>query len=137
MILSAVLNIVISVVLAKPFGVVGVQFGSLVSFLPIAYGRIRFVVGNFFEQSVKKYLFKHIGLFTIIIIEGIMVYLLTRNMPVTLIGILLRFLVWGTVPLAINLLIYFRDPRFKDMCRYFGNIINILVKKLHGKNKSI
>ena len=133
MLLSAILNIIVSVALAKPLGVTGVQIGTFVAFLPIAYGRIRFVVGGFFGQSVKKYLLKHAGLFTVVLFEGAAVYLLTRNMPITVVGILLRFLVWGTVPLAINLLIYFRNPHFKDMCGYFKNLINILLDKIKPK----
>lgn len=133
MLLSAILNIIVSVALAKPLGVTGVQIGTFVAFLPIAYGRIRFVVGGFFEQSVKKYLLKHAGLFAVVLAEGATVYLLTRHMPITVGGILLRFLVWGAVPLAINLLIYFRNPHFKDMCGHFKNLLNILLDKIKPK----
>ena len=130
MLLSAILNIVVSVSLAKPLGVTGVQIGTFVAYLPIAYGRIRFVVGGFFGQSVKKYLLKHAGLFAVVLVEGAAVHLLTRDMPVTVGGILLRFLVWGIVPLAVNLLIYFRNPHFKDMCGYFKNLFNIVMNKI-------
>ena len=130
MLLSAILNIVVSVSLAKPLGVTGVQIGTFAAYLPIAYGRIRFVVGGFFGQSVKKYLLKHAGLFSVVLVEGAAVHLLTRNMPVTVGGILLRFLVWGIVPLAVNLLIYFRNPHFKDMCGYFKNLFNIVMNKI-------
>ena len=135
MLLSAILNIIISVTLAKPLGVTGVQIGTFVAFLPIAYGRIRFVVGGFFGQSVKKYLLKHAGLFAVVLVEGAAVYLLTKNMPITVVGILLRFLVWGTVPLAINLLIYFRNPHFKDMCGYFKNLFNMAKDEIKCRNR--
>lgn len=130
MLLSAILNIIVSVALAKPLGVTGVQIGTFVAFLPIAYGRIRFVVGGFFGQSVRKYLLKHAGLFAVVLAEGAVVYLLTRRLQITVAGILLRFLVWGTVPLAINLLIYFRNPHFKDMCGYFRNLLKIVLGKI-------
>ena len=133
MLVSAVLNIIVSVSLAKPLGVTGVQIGTFAGFLPIAYGRIRFVVKGFFGQSVKKYLAKHAGLFAVVILEGATLYFLTRNMPVTLVGILLRFLLWGTIPLAVDLLIYFRSPHFKDMCGYFKNLLNIVMSKAKQK----
>lgn len=133
MLVSAVLNIIVSVSLAKPLGVTGVQIGTLVAYLPIAYGRIRFVVKGFFGKSIKKYLAKHAGLFAVVILEGAALYLLTRNMPVTLVGILLRFLLWGTIPLAVDLLIYFRSPHFKDMCGYFKNLLNIVKSKAKQK----
>ena len=130
MMLSAILNIITSVALAKPLGVTGVQIGTFVAFLPIAYGRIRFVVGSFFEQSVKKYLVKHAGLFTVVLVEGAAVYLLTRNMPISFVGIFLRFVIWATVPFEINLLIYFKNPHFKEMCRYFKNLPRMIVNKI-------
>lgn len=133
MLLSAVLNILLSVALAKPLGVTGVQIGTFFGFLPIAYGRIRFVVGHFFGQSVKKYLWKHTALFAAVLAEGAALHLLTRNMPVTLPGILLRFLAWAAVPLAANLLIYFRNPHFKDMCGYLENLLKLLLKKIKSK----
>ena len=133
MFLSAMLNIIISVVLAKPYGVTGVQIGTFFAFLPIAYGRIRFVVGGFFRKSVKKYLLKHAGLFGVVSVEVAVLYLLTKNISVTLTGILLRFLIWVTVPLAINLIIYFRNPHFKDMCGYFEKLFKILFEKIKSK----
>ncbi len=136
MLLSAILNIIVSVVLAKPLGVTGVQIGTLAAFLPIAYGRIRFVVGGFFGQPIKKYLLKHAGLFVVVLVESATVYFLTRNMPVTVVGMLLRFLVWGTVPLAVNLLIYFRNPHFKDMCGYFKNLSNIVRDKINPQKSA-
>ena len=71
MIISAILNIVISITLAKPFGVVGVQIGSLISFVPIFYSRIRFVVGGFFMRFDIYY-----------VIFGVTV-LVETNVPVT------------------------------------------------------
>lgn len=130
MLLSAILNIIISVGLARPLGVTGVQIGTFFAFLPIAYGRIRFVVRGFFGQSVRKYLIKHAGLFAVVLVEGAAVYFFTKNLPITFAGILLRFLVWATVPLAVNLLIYFRNPHFKDMCNYFRNFSEIIVRKV-------
>lgn len=133
MLLSAILNVIVSVGFAKPLGVTGVQIGTFFAFLPIAYGRIRFVVGGFFGQSVKKYLAKHAGLLVVVLFESAAMYFLTRNMPITFVGILLRFLVWGTVPLAVNLLIYFRNPHFRDMCGYLKNMFGIITDKMKHK----
>ncbi len=134
MLVSAVLNIVISVTLAYKFGVTGVQIGTLFGYIPIAYGRVRFVVRNYFGKSVKKYLLKHTGLFIVAAAEGIAVFSLTKDIPVTIMGIVLRFVVWGIVPLAVNLLIYFKNPHFKDMCEYFKSFIEILKNKVRKNN---
>ena len=133
MLLSAILNIVISVSLAKPLGVTGVQIGTFFAFLPIAYGRIRFVIRGFFGQSVRKYLAKHVALFGVVLVESALIYFITIHVPVTVTGILFRFVVWTIVPLAINFLVYFRNPHFKDMCNYFVNLLEIIKNKLKHK----
>ena len=48
---SAVSNLLVSIPGAMFFGVPGVQFGTLVAFLLIAYGRNRLVIKGFFHQS--------------------------------------------------------------------------------------
>lgn len=135
MLVSAVLNIVISVALAGPLGVTGVQIGTLFAYLPIAYGRVRFVVKNYFGRSLRQYLLKHFILFGIVLIESAAVYLLTRSLPVSVLGIGIRFLVWAIVPLAINLLVYFRNPHFKDMCAYLRNLFGILTDKMKKRKQ--
>ena len=135
MLLSAVVNVVVSVVLAYKFGVVGVQIGTFFAFLPIAYGRIRFVVGHYFKKSVRKYMIKHLLLFGVVLAESLVVYRFTGGLPVTAIGLLSRMLVWAVIPAVVGVLIYFRDPHFKDLCKYFIKLFNMLEDKLRGKSR--
>lgn len=135
MFLSAVLNVVISIALAYRLGVLGVQIGSFFGYLPVAYGRIRFVVGYYFEKSVKKYLAKHTLLFGVMLMECMFVYWLTNKLAVTVSGLLLRTLVWSVVPLTINVLVNFRNPHFRDMCGYFRFLGRMVVKKSMKKTE--
>ena len=123
----------ISISLAYRLGVLGVQIGTFFAYLPIAYGRIRFVIKNFFGQSMRKYLLKHLFLFGVVLVESFVLYLLTNGLAVDVLGIGIRFVIWLTVPPAINLLIYFRNPHFKDMCRYFRNLLGIVKNKVKKK----
>lgn len=134
MVLSAILNVVISILLAHKIGIVGVQIGTFFAFLPIAYGRIRFVVGHFFGKLVRKYITKHLLLFGVVVVEGLFVYCLTRGFPITVSGILLRALIWTVVPGAAGLLIYFRNPHFKELCNYFRMLFGMVEDKLKGRN---
>lgn len=135
MLLSAVLNIAVSLLLVRFWDVTGVQLGTLAAFSPIAYGRIRFVVKGFFGQSVGRYLLKHLGLSAVVAGEGVVCWLLTHGLPVTIGGIALRFVVWATVPLAVNLAIYWRSPYFKGLCGYFKTAGRIVQAKLSGKRE--
>jgi O-antigen/teichoic acid export membrane protein len=134
MIASAVLNLAFSIPGAKLFGISGIQFGTFVAFLPIAMGRIRFVVKNYFEQSMSRYLLKHTGLFILVIGDGVICYLLTAQMPVSILGFLERGVVWLFVPLISNLLVYCRNPYFKELMGYVKRIIRIATSKVK-KNK--
>lgn len=133
MVLSAVLNIATSIPLAYRLGVTGVQIGTLVAYFPIAYGRIRFVVRNYFGHSLRQYMLKHGLLFCIVFGEGIAVYFATREMPVTFVGILLRFIVWFAVPTVVNTLVYCRSQNFKNLCQYLKSLISIVWSRLARK----
>ncbi len=133
MLLSAFLNIAISVVLAFRLGITGVQIGTLLGYFPIAYGRIRFVVKNFFDQSLKKYLLKHFLLFGTVLIEMVIIYVLTRNMAVSLVGMIRRVTVWVLVPSALNLFIYYKNSHFKELCLYFKRLMKIISNKINTK----
>lgn len=132
-ILAAVLNISLSIPLAYKLGVTGVQIGTLVAFFPIAYGRIRLVVKNYFHKSMKRYLVKHALLSCVVIAEGVIVYLTTRSLPITIVGILVRFLIWLLVPLIINTLIYYRSEHFKDLCRYLKRLLVVVENKIKSR----
>lgn len=135
MIASAFLNVVISVLAARKFGIVGVQFGTLVAFLPIALGRIRFVVKNYFGQSMARYILKHMLIFVLVLLEGIICYAFVKNMPVSIGGFLERIFVWAFVPLVVNLLVFGRSKYFKQLVLYLKQIIGILYSKIKVKSR--
>lgn len=130
MLLSAVLNIAVSIPGANIYGITGVQFGTLVAYLPIAYGRIRFVVKNFFGQSIWKYLFRHMCLMIIAVAEGTICYKITKKMPVNVSGIVERGIVWLFIPLSVNSLIYCRNPYFKQLLGYGRSVLRIIIAKI-------
>lgn len=130
MLASAILNIAISIPGAKWFGIAGVQFGTLVAFLPIAFGRIRFIVKNYFGQSMGKYLCKHALLLLLVLGEGALCFLLTRGLPASIPGLLGRGIVWLFLPLSLNVLVYYRNPYFKQMAGYFAKIKEMAVSRI-------
>lgn len=133
MIVSAVINIVISIVGAHFLGVVGVQIGTFIAFFPIAYGRIYFIVKKYFCQSQWNYIGKHTLLSGVTFCEGLLCYILTEKLNVTIMGLIMRILIWVVVPLVGNFLIYWKNPHFKEMCVYIKRIIGIMKSKIVGK----
>lgn len=129
MILSAVFNIIISISLAKVLGVTGVEIGTLISFFFIAYGRIKFVVRGYFGKSQWLYIGKHFFLFLIVVTEGVISVLLTKSLPVNVIGILLRVLVWLVIPGLFGVIVFFRSKYFKEMLQYLKRMVGMIKKR--------
>ena len=129
MVIAAVANVCLSIPAAKLWGVTGVQVGTLVSFIFIALGRIRFVVKNYFERSMINYLLKHSLLFCVFAFEGLVCYELTDNLECNLFGLFLRFILWFFVPLIINSIIYHRSPHFKHLISYLIKVKKIMFKR--------
>lgn len=134
MILSAVMNVAVSIVCVRIWGVTGVQIGTLMAFLPIAYGRIRFVVHDHFGQSLGRYLGKHMLLAGVALIEGLVCYVLTRDLEISFGGFLARGIIWAVVPLLGNLALYWKNPYFKELCGYIKKLLIIVRDKAlkHG-----
>ena len=131
MILSAILNLVISIMLAKYLGITGVQIGTFFGFLPIAYGRIRFVVQNFFNKSIFKYLLKHTILMAIFAIDVAIAWRLTFYLPNTIGNYFVRGCVWAITPIAINSLFCFKTEDFKNVCNYANDVCKIIRNKIN------
>ena len=130
MVLSAVLNIIISVILATHLEITGIQIGTFFAFLPIAYGRIRFVVKNYFNQSIIKYYLKHILLFTIFVLDASIAWRITYYLPNTFSNFTIRVCVWFLIPLTINTLFFFKTEDFKGVKSYANKVKEIIISKL-------
>jgi O-antigen/teichoic acid export membrane protein len=130
MLLSALVNVAISVALVRKWGLTGVQFGTLVAFLPMAYGRFRIVVGDYLKRSVSRYCLKQAVLALLAFIECSAAYYITRDFPTTVLGILIRALFCLLFTPGINLLIFYRKPALKDLYGYIGGAIGILKEHL-------
>lgn len=132
MILSAILNLVISIMGAKVYGIVGVQAGTLIAFLPIAYGRIRFVVKNYFHQSMFDYIIKHVALLLLVCLEGWLVYVLISDLAYNVLDLLIRLFIWSTLPAITGILIFYKNPYFIILLNYLIKMKKILISKIKG-----
>lgn len=132
MVLSAALNILISIPGAKYFGIEGIQFGTLAAYLPIAFGRIRFVVKSYFGKSMVRYLCKHGVLLGVVLVEGLLAYAITVRMPVNIFGMIERGISWLVMP-CFSAGLFLKNPYFKMMLAYFNEGWKITMSKLEKK----
>ena len=129
MVLSALLNVGISIAGAKHFGVTGVIFGTLIAFLPIAIGRIKFVIKGFFHKSISRYITKHAILLCIASGEAYIVWIITKALPITIIGFIIRIIPYIIVPLIINVMIFHKNKYYKAMVIHLRSMMSIIVSK--------
>ena len=136
MVLSAVINVVGSVLLAKKIGIAGIQLGTLLGLIPILTGRSRLVIRQYFHESIWR--FWGIKAFEILIASGIVAaaYQATLWIPVTVPGLLLKTVLGLAVTLVLIMLVFHRIEPYRVMVRYLKKILGIILAKMRGKQRA-
>lgn len=132
-IIAAIINFIISMLLAKPLGISGVFIGTLVSTLLFSFWiKPVIVYKNIFKKNVFEYFKRILFQISITCIMGLVCLAFGEIIfsEYTTINLLCRLGVCIVIPNIIFVLIYFKTNEFK----YVYNITNSLVKKI--KNKS-
>ena len=130
MLISAVVNIIASFFGGKYFGIEGIIIGSILGFLPISYGRIRFIVRNFFGQSIYKYYLKHLFFLTIACLESFFCFFICERLSVSFVGLLERGFICAFVPLFISCLLFWKNNSFKSILMYFKRFFFIILRRI-------
>ncbi|RKJ02230.1 hypothetical protein D7X87_17940 [bacterium D16-54] len=134
MICSAILNLIVSVWLAKRIGIVGIQIGTMIGYFSIAFGRIKFVIGDYFEKSIAKYLVKHFILFLVIIFEGVICFKLTKGININCRGMIYRGILWAVIPVVIGTFLNLKNPHFKLFIKYVKRVKAVVGDRFSLKN---
>lgn len=132
MILSAAINLIVSVLAAPTFGVVGVQFGTLLGMVATVHGRIVFVMRNYLHESVLTYYKKHLLWFSFALVQCIVLYLVTVSIPETIIGIIVRLFIWGAFIFTVNGLTFYKTNEMHLLIEYILHLFN----KFYGRLKN-
>lgn len=134
MILSTILNIVLSIALTKKIGITGVQIGTLVAFLPISYGRIKFVVEHYFEKQIHAFMLKRGLRILIFCLEGYIVYFITSELAISVLGFIERGIICLIIIGGINSIIFFKNPNYRLMLGYAKGVIVIIRERIGVRN---
>lgn len=84
MMLSSIVNLGLSVILSKIWGLSGIVLATIVGHLFIWYGRAKFVYIEIFKMNVDEYWFSQIKKIAMLCIQLFVTYLLTRNCGMTI-----------------------------------------------------
>lgn len=132
-IFEAIINLVISVLLAPKLGIAGVFIGTLVSTMTTAFWVEPYILYKYgFEMKVRDYFFRYIKYTVIILATGIITHqLCTIFDEITWRSLFGRAAVCVTVPNLIFLAYFYRTDEFK----YFGDLFKGIVGKVVKSKK--
>ena len=134
---QAAINLVVSILLVKSMGIIGVFIGTLVSAIAVPFWTTPYLVyKKVFNQPVSHYFIKY-TLFTLI---GIGTYFLTNLICVffqsgDLLNLVLRAMICLIVPNLVYICIFYKTKEFKYLHGIIKNILGKLVGNLKFKKK--
>lgn len=125
-IISAFLNIVISILLAQKLGLVGVLLGTLITRVSTNGWFDPYIVySKGFKMSVKGYFKKYIQYLLVIILCGFISYYICSLVSVSgIIGLITKGIVCFAVSNILLLIIYFNTDEFNYIFNIFKQIIS-------------
>ena len=123
MMASAIVNLGISVALARSMGLPGIMLGTVIGHLFIWFGRVKVVFSLFLKTSRKKYFFTQIIRFGILAVEALIAVYITGFIGNTFMGFILKALICLIVPNLINVLIFCRTKEFSMIKMYSGQVM--------------
>lgn len=134
-IFEAVINIIVSVLLAPKLGIAGVFIGTFISTMTTAFWVEPYILYKYgFEMKVRNYFFRYIKYTAIILAAGIVTHQIsTVFTTVTWMSLFGRAAVCVIVPNLIFLVCFYRTDEFKYFCNLFKGIVG---KVLKLKNKT-
>ena len=135
MILSAVTNLILSVILVQHLGVVGVMIGTIAGLGFIVYGRVQFVFRVIFQRSMKSYWWKHAWWSIVVLLEILLIdqILSAPFFSSTYTGLLIKCLCAAGLMLGMQILVFHRREEFQSLCVYAGEARAVLMSKIRGR----
>ena len=135
MVLSALTNLILSVILAHYLGVVGVMIGTIAGLWFIVYGRVQFVFRIIFRRSMKEYWWNHAWWSAVVLLEIILIdqILSATFFSSTYMGLLAKCLCAALLMLGMQSLVFHRREEFRNVWLYAGEAKKVLVRKIQGR----
>ncbi len=134
-IIEVIINIVVSIILAKYIGIIGVFIGTIVSTLTTCFWVEPYVLYKHgLHQKVRGYFLKY-AQYTIVfaIVSLITVAMSSIITTVTIGSFIIKIIICILVPNIIYYLIYRKSDEFK----YYINLIKTILQKIKNKNLTI
>ena len=129
-ILYATANLVISLLLVKPFGLIGVLLGTAASYLVQIVFRICIFFRNYLHKSNKRYVFDILQYIVLSFLETAISFFLVKHFyqDRSILSFLLSILICVLLPNIINIFIFWRSWRMQSIFHMVQDALGILKK---------
>ncbi len=129
--IEATLNLVLSIILVRYLGLVGVVLGTIISCIMVPLWNEPYILNkHYFKKSTFKYLLKLIISVLLVFIVGVLAFFIIGLIPGGNVGfILLKFIICGLVVAALLLLAFCATKDFKESLGFVKNLFKGLKKK--------
>lgn len=116
-VLGMVLNITLSLILGHFWGIAGIVIGTIVALLGFWNGFAVIVIKHFYQKSLFTFWGRELLFLLLALIELGIAYLVTRQIPYTFFGIILRGMFGVMIPTICNILLFYRTEAFQGAIR--------------------
>lgn len=128
--IEAALNLVISIVLAKEIGIAGVFIGTCISSLFTCYWRQPYLLyKHVFKNSPSHFIINQIIWVVLTCIMCFVTQLVCKNIPITLLGFIVRLLICGIGINVIYLVLWHRSAAFQYFFGIVMDKVKVIVKR--------
>ncbi len=130
-IISAFVNIFVSIITAKQWGLIGAFVGTTVSMLTTLVWMEPVLLFKYgFQRSVRPYFMKYLMYFASTVLATVVTWLIANLLPSSFIGFIGKMFVCLIVPNAVFLLLYGKTKEFREV---YQRIMGVLLRKLKRK----
>lgn len=130
--ISGIINIAVSVILAKWIGLIGVLLGTTITRIitNVWYDPL-VIFKHGFRKSVIPYYIKYMNYFIVLIKTTIITLIINRFIIGSgIITFIARMIICAMVPNILMVLIYFKKDEFKYLCNIIRNYISSIIKNI-------
>ena len=141
-IIEAIINLVVSIILAKKIGIVGIFLGTTISTISVPlWKQSKLVYNKVFNKSVIGYFYKYFLYILLTIVVGVITTLICNYIVNTgFISLIIKVIICVIIPNLIYIVIFFKTKEFKYIVSLIKSVVNnlksVYIKQLY-KNRSI
>lgn len=129
---EATLNLVVSIILAKKIGIIGVVIGTIVSNVIItAMWKPYIVFRHGFKEKIREYIYPTLKFYVIGVISILIAHYVGKYVPIeatNIFSLILLFIVYGLISTIIIFVVFIIDKEFRNIINKYIKMFTQMIK---------